>query len=469
MIKNKNYIRINGNRILYNNKAFTIDDLYNKDFLEYSDSVALAYYVDSYFVNELFQNIIQPYLALKFFIEKEKVEVVYFDSPNFVLRALASDILSVRSRTFMRQIWNCFSRFSFFVACFWFVVTACYLLICMLRIPKKLNSPNIDLDNFSIIRTSAAQGKISKFDVVMYRESVVDKSSIYSFFPRLKRMYWIASCFFSSLNEITLLSRIVRVRVGNTSVSVVNAFYGKRLVHSLLYEKVIDAFFSLYKNKKFFTGNNLDRFSIIEEVVAKRYNIRIVCIPHGLEYGFRFPKGFSGDIFYSTSEHAASYLNALYHTEKFIFDQAVAERMFTISSTKNNVDKKVVFFTEPREVEVNYNIMDGLIPKLKSIGVSLFVKPHPKDSKAIYSSLDVVYLDSLEEALVGNVCFARKSTTLLECIYNRSKAAAILTNSKDEALFYTFPSLQSDAIQITKNIDELFEWIELNIKDETNE
>ena len=100
---------------------------------------------------------------------------------------------------------------------------------------------------------------------------------------------------------------------------------------------------------------------------------------------------------------------------------------------------------------------------VKKEGLRLCLKLHPKDNLKNYSSFDVDLIDSIEEALINNICFARKSTTLIECIYNNSKAAAILTNSKDICLFHTFPSLQNKEIHVTTNVNELFKWIKINI------
>lgn len=464
-----NTIKIHLTAIVYKKKIFSIDDLYTTDFFTESDFLASKIKFDSYFVNELFLNTFQPYLAFRRFIVSENISKISLDKPSPLLHALSLDVaktegIHLEGSGGRLLLWSNRLRVNVL-----FLATALYLVVCMIRIPKCKAAIKHPQGIFSITRSASAEKKLRNFSYPEHVEDFRSKTSMYSYYGVLRRVYWVAQSYLNALFQLSKIKTKVKEHAGKYSVAIVYSFYATRMVHTLLYEKLLNAFFKQYPHQTLYTGNNLDRFSVVEEVMAKNYGIKMVCIPHGLEYGFRFPKGFSGDIFYATSSYAATYLNALYHTEKFIFDQSVAVRMFTISSAKNNTDKKVVFFTEPREVEVNVNIINGLIPKLKSIDVPLFVKLHPKDSKANYSSFYVEYLDSLEEALVGNVCFARKSTTLLECIYNRSKAAAILTNSKDEALFYTFPSLQSDAIQITKNIDSLFAWIELNIKKETND
>lgn len=463
-----NTIKIYRNTIAYKKKVFCIDDLYTSDFFVESDFFASKIKFDSYFINELFLSTFQPYLAFKRFIEFEGITKISLDNPSLDLLVFSLDLVKQKGIYLEGYGWNILLWRYRLRANILFIVTAVYLIVCMIRIPYRnvvIKHPD---GKFSIVRTISAELKLRNFTFPKHKEDFRSKTSMYSYFGILRRVNWVVQSYFSAFCHISKLRINVQDHTGPHSVVLAYSFYATRMVHTLLYEKLLRAFFKIHPHEIFFTSNNLDRFSLVEEVIAKRFGIVTICVPHGLEYGFRFPKGFSGDVFYATSSHASSHLNTLYNTEKFIFDQSVTERMFTFVSANNNDFKKVVFFTEPRETEVNINIINGLIPKLKSIGVTLFVKLHPKDSKANYSSFDVEYLESLQEALVGNVCFARKSTTLLECIYNRSKAAAILTNSKDEALFYSFPSLQSDAIQITKNIDSLFAWIELNIKNETN-
>jgi hypothetical protein len=71
----------------------------------------------------------------------------------------------------------------------------------------------------------------------------------------------------------------------------------------------------------------------------------------------------------------------------------------------------------------------------------------------------IKFIDEFKEAICSNICFSRKSTILLEAIYNNSQAAAILTNNKDRIIFNTFPSLKDDKINVFYDKDELFNWL----------
>ena len=333
----------------------------------------------------------------------------------------------------------------------------------MIRIPTKKGFQKHPENKFILTRTKASEKKFHNFDYPKETEDFKNIDSIYSKYSLRKRLFWVIKSFLDSLSHLKIIEKNIRKNIGRNCVESAFSYYGNRLVHTLLYEKIINSYFNQYKNHTFYTGNNLDRFSVVEEKIAKKYNLKIVCVPHGLEYGFKFPKGFSGDIFFSTTKKAATYLNQMYSTDKFIFDRIIAEKMFKVKSFNKTCDRKIIFFTEPREISVNVNILNELIPLLDKVGLRLSLKLHPKDKLKNYSSFDVDLIDSIEEALINNICFARKSTTLIECIYNNSKAAAILTNSKDICLFHAFPSLQNKEIHVATNVSELFIWIKINI------
>jgi hypothetical protein len=255
--------------------------------------------------------------------------------------------------------------------------------------------------------------------------------------------------------------------MGAMSSALIKKHYGRRLVHTFVYEHLLREVFKDKKGRDFYTGNNLDRFGMLEEKLCHEAGLKLVVLPHGLEYGFKMPRGFTGDVFYTTSELAADKLNSLYNEDKFVFDEKKFDLFF--SNRLSNMEKvapRLVFFTEPREIEVNIEILDALLPLLNEKGIELFLKLHPKDVLGTYKGYNVSYIEDTQEALTGNICFARKSTTLLEAVANGSSAAAIIINSKDEAVFNTFISLQIREIEQCFSINSLLDWImvELNEK-----
>jgi hypothetical protein len=321
-----------------------------------------------------------------------------------------------------------------------------------------------------VVRSPASLAKISALRLSHIEEEDPKRTNtLYRIAARRKRMVWVVTSMFESFNALLSEKRFIRSKIGSKSSALVSDFYGTRLVHTFLYDKLIGYYFSKQDPGQFYTGNNLDRFSVIEEKQAHAFGHQVICIPHGLEYGFRFPKGFSGDVFYTTSLKAAKYFNTLYQESKFVFEKDIVTKIFRLKKEKLNHEVKVVFFTEPREPWVNLEILDNLIPILKEKGINLSLKLHPKDSEERYSKYKLNHLNNMEDALIRNVCFSRKSTTLLEAIYNDSKAAAIIINAKDDAIFGSFPSLQTEEIKKMVNIPELSNWIERELLEKVSE
>ena len=112
--------------------------------------------------------------------------------------------------------------------------------------------------------------------------------------------------------------------------------------------------------------------------------------------------------------------------------------------------------------DVNAQIIGKLLPEMKKRNIPLYLKRHPKDNPKEYDvfAQDIGVIEDLKEAVCGNICIARKSTVLLEGLYNNAACAAIVTNEKDRAIFSMFPSLQDKRIEVFKDIPALIQWIE---------
>lgn len=443
--------------IIFNNGIETdLNSIFTKDFYKYSDSKADYYDSKSFESNEVFTLLIQPYLALEFFMKKHKVTSCSVKN-NDLYSLIIKDIATNNSLEYTGKIWAIKQRYrlSFYIKS---IASAFYLIYLMILI--RFKNETIDKGgDFAILRSKPAISKFKNFpDIKCEVENPKSQESIYRLFPLSLRVWWVISSYLESFVEISNIRRKLSQQIGVNSSFWAYDFYAERLVHTLFVRRVYDSFFKKQSGKKYYTANNLDRFSVIEEDLSKKYNMFSICIPHGIEYGFKFPRGFSCDLFYTNSKFAETYLNKLYNTTKFIFDYDVAEKMLK-TSFDSIIEKRVVFLTEPREPEVNCLIIEELIPLLEKKGIPLFIKYHPKDKLENYSKYGLPTIQNLSEAVSNNICFSRKSTTLLEASYSGSLAAAILINEKDKAIFYTFPSLQDKRITVCESISQLFDWI----------
>lgn len=452
---------VSDNIISYNNCDTVVDDLFDESFYEESDKVAHIYYNDTYGVNELYYWLIQHYLAIDMWVKHNNPTLVDIRDANEQYKYFLKDICKKNNVNVAgcRFYWKAFSRVKYSLTVLSSALYICYLL---LKIPFK---PGIIIsDKFAVLRTNASIKKFKKFaEINQEIESFYDKNSIYRLYPRIKRIKWVFKAYLNSFITFSELDSFYAPLLGKHFKFALMDFYKKRIVYAELYKLIMDEYLSNFKGKVFYSGNNLDRYSVIEDQLCKKYHIYSNNIPHGIEYGFKFPKGFSSDVFYVHSQYTADFLNKLYNTSKFTYEESVIRRMFEYHYDKPH-DKMIIFFTEPREVNVNVDIVNDLLPRLKEKGLKLYLKLHPGDNKANYEGMDVEYVTDYELSLTGNICISRKSTILLEAIYNNSLPIAIITNLKDKTMFTLFPSLNAKEIIKTYDVGELMEVILKNLK-----
>lgn len=456
-----NMLIIKGNTLVYNDNSFLVDDLITDEFFKIVEPQVHHYNNQCFEVNELYLYFIQKYLAIQIFVQRHEIKDILLQDPNPLITAFIKDIakrqgIKLRGRQKLFE-----DLFSFVKTYFWLYASVFYLVFKMLCVKQKGAFPQSD--EFAIIRDRATDSKLKEFDVGKYYDNLLSSlegESVYSFFSFIQKINWGIKSLYLSTSSMGNIRKNARGYMGRFTERKVMEHYSKRTASTSMYYQLIETLFKLHKPQKYYTGLNLERYAIVEETLAKKYGVSTICVPHGLEYGFKFPYGFTSDTFYTTSKYASEYLNKLYSTNKFVFDSEVATKMFKRDYVlPEHHEKRIVFFTESRDVYVNKEIIDQLLNGLKNSPYLLYLKLHPADKKDNYSSYNVNYIDSFDESICGNICIARKSTVLLEATYNNSVSAAILVNEKDKAIFYTFPSLQSERIKVYTSVDELMRWI----------
>lgn len=444
--------------------SFSTEELFNREFYDYCENHIKEFESNHFWANEVYLFIIQPYLARMLKLKEIRPDAIDISDAAqypFIADAAASCGIPIKGVKKGYVLFSWIKSIALLIASFG------YLFIKMLRIPYH-GKMIVKQNNFCIIRTPAAYKKLSLLpDLDIFFEDFKSKTSIYSYFGKLKRMYWVILAGSKSFEVLHLCSKEIMEKVGPASAAYAWGFYGKRMVHTLLYQQMIDAVLrDIGQGKVYYTGNCIDRFAIIEEASAKKCGASMVCIPHGMELGFRLPHCFVGDIFFATSLKAASHLSTLYHTNKFVFDEKIVKTMFQAVSPSGNYRKRLVFLTQQAEFYVNEKIIGGLVPLLKEQGIQLYLKIHPRDKEGNYKAFaeEIEFIQDIEEAICGNICFSRNSTALIEALYNGSSAAAILINNKDLMIYETYPSLQNENINKCYTIMELFSWICQQVK-----
>ena len=454
----ENRLTASGDNIIINEKAVNYNELFDLSVVKKIESEAEKFYFDSPFVNEIYRDFLLPYICIDKYLSSFDIEVIDVRRASESLKGILLDYANDKNiRVFGK--FNTFifkSRYKLTVFC-----SFIFLFFKLIKI-RKQSSLNTHSETVSFCRTPASYKKITK---------IINENVLYETTPGVGDVYKQVSkfelikCLFNALpkgkQEIKKLKSFLTGNCYKKIYICSLSHYKKRIIHTFFYENVVEKIIENNNFKIFITGNNLDRFAVIEEKLAKKYSMKLVCIPHGIEYGYRFPKCFIGDEFYATSEYAAQWLNRLYHTKKFLYNPEIVKNMFKVDY-KSNQDAKVVFFSEPREPEVSIGIIDQIAQLLSVENIKLYVKLHPKDDKNLYNKVidcnGIEIISDINLALCGNICIARKSTTLIEALSNGSKAYAIVTNEKDRCIYETFPSLHNPEIKY-------FEDVALMVKD----
>jgi hypothetical protein len=232
--------------------------------------------------------------------------------------------------------------------------------------------------------------------------------------------------------------------------------YIKRISHKSVYESCLNEVIRLSPNAVFFTGDKDDRFALLQTRVCKREKKQLFCLPHGLEYGFRFPGGLAATTFYCFTPEAADFLNDLYQESKFVHSESVADEMYGIDSEEliNKKIERFCLFTESRDPEINHDIIRGLIKNNIKFCLKLHPLENPKDYRNWFPGIEQI--DDFNDAICSTVCLARKSTVLLEASRRGTKSIALLMNEKDRTyVMKIFPSLRSKEIARAFTFDEL--------------
>jgi hypothetical protein len=230
------------------------------------------------------------------------------------------------------------------------------------------------------------------------------------------------------------------------------SFYKFRLVHFVVYQIYLKYFLNNNDFNIFYTTNKECRFAGLDISICKKYNLQSICVPHGLEYIFKLPAGLPGDKFFCLSEISKNHLIYLYNdTNKFVYDKELVNSIYVHPEVNLSNKKKIIFFTEPRGVFINKLIINGLI----NSGLCFYVHLHPNDALSNYSEFPVKLFNVSDYPIVGNIVLARKSTVLLEALFNNSISISALIHPYDKDSFSLLPSLQSKLIHKYYDINSL--------------
>ncbi len=415
--------------------------LYNAEFLEEINSKSSEITEINDFVNEFFLYFVIPS------IEKNN-ELKNKDEGLLTLQNDSGDY----SKSVFRGV------YLLLITMFYMVAMPLYVLFKFRAVE---NNPH-EANSLAVMHSPASYSKMAFLKnkgVIFYADSPVYEPSdidlsLYSQ-PLLTRLTGVLGIPWLGIKDFFTLFVMANRHLGFVSAMNVLSYYRKRLAHKATFEFYLNRLLKSAKPDVFYTGNKEDRFALIEKRLCNRHSIKTVCIPHGLEYAFKMPAGLVGDVFYCNSQYAKEYLEKLYSHCKndFVFDRSVVSQMLS-RHVKAQKEKRIIFFPESREPEKNLVI----IKFLKAANIKFYVKLHGKDSLDNYRPFidESSLVNDFDDAISNSICLARKSTVLLEAIYNHSTPIAILVDDKDRSYFeFMFPSLKDENILKVYSLDEL--------------
>lgn len=341
------------------------------------------------------------------------------------------------------------------------VALSSLVLPSMTVITRKRKSMNLATE-LAVIRSPASYGKMrflsGSGNVMFYYDDLLQQksseASLYSLGTLKQRGLSIFVVPLLALRDYFSVMNDARRLLGWCYTGFVLYYYSKRMAHKCNFEYYLHIVIGRSNLLTYYTGNKEDRFAVLEKRLCKKYAVRSVCVPHGIEYAFKTPAGLVGDIFYCTTEYAEKHLSKLYPDgQKFIFDEQVARNMFSRRKACAPVED-IVFFPESRGTEVNLSILKRLL----DLGRNICLKLHPSDSVENYKEHAdrVTFVHDFDAAICNKICLARKSTVLIEAVYNNSIAIAILTDQRDRGYVeHMLPSLADPKIMRVYSYEEL--------------
>lgn len=471
-------ILLQGKVFYYNKKAYHIEDMMDAEFYNYSNTLADDYKVEIYTVNELFFTFIQQTLALEKFIKDNHISEISIKFSDFsttciALSAAMKANISVNYNSFIFKLCQ---YIVYLKEIFYIFASTGYIALKTLPI-KYISSPDSSADIFSILRLNQEYQKLGflmKNDNILFEfenlKSTLSKNknistNVYNRFSRFEKLIWIAKAFFNGIRDLKDIRVFIQTKINKYCAFAACEYHSKRVVHTAFYAQMINRYFSFFKGKIYITGKIIDRYAVIDSVYAKKYNIKIYNFPHGVEYGFKLPYGLVGNVFFATSKIAADHFNILYNTNKFEYNEKIAKHMFN-RNYKGTKKTEIIFFSEAHEPNVNIEIINGLKKILNPYNIDIIVKPHPRENLKFYNNIsNLKIITDFDYAITGNICIARRSTVLIEALYNNSDANAIIINANDYAIYKNYPSLQDKDINVFFSIGELADYIIKSLED----
>ncbi len=461
----KRIVYINEKTINFNDNKIKFSELFTSEFYHYvNNSTDELYHFGTPADNVIFCYHVLPLLSLYYFLYNNKIEEIIVgsvdeaDSYRIVNVAKMLNISCNITEKYGLELLVHFKNYLTIIG------TMIYLLIfeAFVKYDEEIVPKGEKL--FLIRQTSAKEKIRTKANDFVLEESSIGKGTFYQVHPYRKRATMIFKSFFQSIKMYHRLKNEFRIKKLREMGIPVLTFLSIRLVHINLWGNLIEIILSKYPDiHTVITGAYLDSYSQVEQNVVKKYNCKLIVVPHGLEDEIRYPSGLTGDLFYATSLTAERKLNELYCTNKFIYNRNMLISMYKKEFL--NVKRRFVYFTTGSNDDVDVKITMHIAHLLKLNEEKLYLKFKPKTDLTPFSALDnTAVINSISEAICGNVCISRGSAVLVEALYNNSVSIQIILPEDGVMRAQIIPSLADDKILHFYSLEEFDTWFARNFK-----
>lgn len=451
-----------GNYLDSDGKSHDIGTVYTPGFVEEISRAADKLVWSSDYINEIFMHFYMRTMEAASLLRTSNADRISFKS-------YTGEWSSVTAAAKHEGLQIGFSSLAFFymsgavlyILSFFLVSLSALILPGFALLSRKRSVAEVSAE-FSVIRSPASYEKMrflnDSREVEFYYDDLLQKepaaASLYGFGTLGERILSLLIVPVLAFRDYFRVANDSRRLLGWGGTGFVLYYFSKRISHKCTFEYYLNLLIKRSGLDTYYTGNKEDRFAILEKRLCKKYAVRSICVPHGIEYAFKTPAGLVGDVFYCTTEHARQHLSNLYAgAQMFVYDKDIARQMFSRHQAIAPV-KGIIFFPESRGIEVNLSILGNLL----SLGYEIAVKLHPKDNVENYKQYagQIIFVSDFESSISNKICLARKSTVLVEAIYNNSTPIAILTDSRDRGYVeHMLPSLTDEQIMRVYSFEEL--------------
>lgn len=447
-------IIIEHNCILHEDRRILFDALYTNEFYEYLNSAASDFNFGTVIDNVMFCYFLRPMLTFVFYFKTNRIEYIQikkcgkFDRQIIISAAFYLGIPCNIKRIKMSSTRHFYNRTII-------SLTALYLFLTASS-EKYLPGKNNRGYDVWIIRDDAIRQKIYDRDkTVVLEENGIGRGSLYQNIIRKYRWKNVIKSYGRAHREYSLIKSVLAENRLNGLSILILPYFAKRLTHIFYWGYSLE---TLIENgivgNSVISGNFCDAYAEVEKRISGKHAKTLIVLPHGLEDGFVFPNGYTGDVFYAVTECSCNYLNRLYHTDKFVYDGAVISNMLQKKAVGQA--KRYVFFTDGTGNKLDIDLVIHLSKLLKQYEQKLYIKLHPHEKNIKYRDIpNTDYICKIEDALCGNVCISRGSTVLVEAVYNSSVSIQVIAGDNNLACTNIIPSLEDERIAHVSNYKEL--------------